>query len=164
MPCRQARSPAHPASPSMNTGPQRKHAAKIALQSKDWRAILFDFFFSTGPPRPRRPSPGGPPGRSAPWARCRWSGWRPAQTGRRSSCRRPRPLFTLDVPVRRDYVLADGYLYGMSSGTLLRTERTYVPFTVSGNSSEATRLQITLPTAIWPARLSPRLSADISTG
>lgn len=36
-------------------------------------------------------------------------------------------LFTLDVPVRRDYVLADGYLYGMSSGTLLRTERTYVP-------------------------------------
>ena len=36
-------------------------------------------------------------------------------------------LFTLDVPARRDYVLADGYLYGMSSGTLLRTERTYVP-------------------------------------
>jgi hypothetical protein len=52
--CRQARSPAHPASLSMNTGPQRKHAAKIALQSKDWRAILFDFFFSTGYNREKR--------------------------------------------------------------------------------------------------------------
>lgn len=36
-------------------------------------------------------------------------------------------LFTLDVPIRRDYVLADGYLYGINGGTLLRTERTYVP-------------------------------------
>lgn len=36
-------------------------------------------------------------------------------------------LFTLDVPVRRSYVLADGYSYGMNSGTQVRTERTYVP-------------------------------------
>ena len=36
-------------------------------------------------------------------------------------------LFTLDVPVRRDYVLANGYLYGVSSGNLLHKERTYVP-------------------------------------
>lgn len=36
-------------------------------------------------------------------------------------------LFTLDVPVRRSYVLADGYSYGMNGGTQVRTERTYVP-------------------------------------
>lgn len=36
-------------------------------------------------------------------------------------------LFTLDVPVRRDYVMADGYHYEINSGTVLRAERTYVP-------------------------------------
>ena len=36
-------------------------------------------------------------------------------------------LFTLDVPVRRGYVLADGYAYDTGRGTVVRTERTYVP-------------------------------------
>ena len=36
-------------------------------------------------------------------------------------------LFTLDVPVRRSYVLADGYRYETGEGSMLRTERTYVP-------------------------------------
>lgn len=36
-------------------------------------------------------------------------------------------LFTLDVPIRRGYVLADGYLYETGKGTVLRAERTYVP-------------------------------------
>ena len=36
-------------------------------------------------------------------------------------------LFTLDVPVRRDYVLADGYLYDISDDTLVRSGSTYVP-------------------------------------
>lgn len=36
-------------------------------------------------------------------------------------------LFTLDVPIRRSYVLADGYRYETGGGSTLRTERTYVP-------------------------------------
>lgn len=36
-------------------------------------------------------------------------------------------LFTLDVPIRRSYVLADGYRYETNAGSTLRTERTYVP-------------------------------------
>lgn len=36
-------------------------------------------------------------------------------------------LFTLDVPVQRDYVLADGCQYGAGRASLLRDGRTYVP-------------------------------------
>lgn len=36
-------------------------------------------------------------------------------------------LFTLDVPSLRSYVLADGYTYGISRGTQVYGERTYVP-------------------------------------
>lgn len=36
-------------------------------------------------------------------------------------------LFTLDVPIRRSYVLADGYCYETGGSSMLRTERTYVP-------------------------------------
>lgn len=36
-------------------------------------------------------------------------------------------LFTLDVPIQRGYVLADGWLYGTSGTTVLREDRTYVP-------------------------------------
>lgn len=36
-------------------------------------------------------------------------------------------LFTLDVPVQEDYVLANGFPFALNGGSLLRTGRTYVP-------------------------------------
>ena len=36
-------------------------------------------------------------------------------------------LFTLDVPIQRSYVLADGYTYWIDGTALIREDRTYVP-------------------------------------
>ena len=42
-------------------------------------------------------------------------------------------LFTLDVPAQRSYVLADGFPYGISQGSVMRAERTYVPLRSMAN-------------------------------
>ena len=42
-------------------------------------------------------------------------------------------LFTLDVPAQRSYVLADGFTYGISRGSVMRGERTYVPLRSMAN-------------------------------
>ena len=74
-------------------------------------------------------------------------------------------LFTLDVPAQRSYVLADGFPYGISQGSVMRAERTYVPLrsmanllgaqvNFSGWDSPVTVREIGAPSSFFPITLS----------
>lgn len=54
-------------------------------------------------------------------------GWETAWDHHERTATAETELFTLDVPIQRGYVLADGYSYGTGRAALLREDRTYVP-------------------------------------
>lgn len=54
-------------------------------------------------------------------------GWVTCWDGESQTATAETDLFTLDVPARRSYVLADGYSYGINRGTQVYQETAYVP-------------------------------------
>lgn len=54
-------------------------------------------------------------------------GWETAWDHHQRTASAATDLFTLDVPIQRGYVLADGYSYRTGGTALLKEDRTYVP-------------------------------------
>ena len=60
-------------------------------------------------------------------------GWETSWDGQSRTASAETDLFTLSVPIDRDYVTADGFLFGLNGDCIIRDGRTYVPLRAFAN-------------------------------